>query len=84
MKSDSGTKPSGRAVPHKDGGDSVVFSKAEMKEFVRVAGKPWHHRRKKISLKRVKALRALGFSIKQVARIYRTSETTIRRRLKGE
>lgn len=84
MEPDRRTKPSGRPVPRRDGGDTVVFTKAEIKEFLRIAGKPWHDRKKKISLKRVKALRELGFSIKQVAKIYRTSETTIRRRLKGE
>jgi len=84
MEPDQRTGSSGRPTRAKDEGDVVVFTKAEMKEFIRVAGRPWHNRRKKISLKRVRALMDIGFSYRQIAKIYRTSETTIRRRLRGE
>jgi hypothetical protein len=84
MASDRGTKTSERPVRGKDGRNSCEITKDEMREYIKIAGQPWHNRRKKIPLGRVKILREAGFSLKQVAKIYRTSETTIRRRLKGE
>ena len=84
MASDCGTETSGRPSRAKDGRDSCEITKDEMREYIRIAGKPWHHRRKKIPLKRVRALLDSGFSVRQVALIYHTSEATIRRRLSGK
>lgn len=83
MASDRGTRTSGKQSQARDGRDPCEITKDEMREYIRIAGRPWHHRKKKISLKRVRALMDLGFSVRQVALIYKTSETTIRRRLKG-
>ncbi len=84
MTADVSSKSSGRPAHRKDGRDLTVISAEEMKKYVKIAGKPWHHRKKKISLKRVKALRSAGFSIRQIAKIYHTSDSTVRRRTKGE
>ena len=84
MASHDGTERSDRPAQGKDRRETIEFTKKEMKEFIRVAGVPWFNRRKKISLKRVEALRKKGFSIRQIAKIYRTSDSTIRRRLKGK
>lgn len=84
MTPDQDTETSGRPADARDGQNPVVISPDEMKEYIRIAGKPWHHRKKKIPLKRVRALREAGFSIRQTAKIFHTSETTIRRRLGGK
>jgi DNA invertase Pin-like site-specific DNA recombinase len=68
----------------KDGRETIEFSKKEMKEFIRVAGVPWFNRRKRIPRKRIEALRNAGFSIRQIAKIYGTSDSTVRRRIKGK
>jgi hypothetical protein len=75
---------SGRPVQGNDGRDDVEISKGEMRDLVKITGVPWHRSRKKISLKRVNALREAVFSLRQVAKIYKTSEATIRRRLEGK
>jgi len=62
----------------------VEISKEEMRDYIKTTGVPWYPRRKKIPLERVNALREAGFSLRQVAKIYRTSEATIRRRLEGK
>jgi hypothetical protein len=84
MTSDQVTETSGRPPQARDERNPAVISPEEMKEYIRLVGKPWHHRKKKIPIRRVKALKEAGFSLRQVAKIYGTSETTIRRRLHGK
>lgn len=83
MTSDHDSETSGRPTQARDERNPAVISPEEMREYIRLVGKPWHHRKKKISIRRVKALKEAGFSTRQVAKLFHTSETTIRRRLKG-
>ena len=73
---------SGRPSKHKDGRDKPGITEDELKEIIQRVGRPWHNRKRRISVKRVKSLRKLGFSLRQIARLYNVSEATIRRRLK--
>lgn len=84
MASHDRTERSDKPVQGKDRRKTIEFSKKEMKEFIRVAGVPWFNRRKRIPRRRIEALRNAGFSIRQIAKIYRTSDSTIRRRIKGK
>jgi len=84
MASRDGTERSVKPARAKDGRETIEFSNKEMKEFIRVAGVPWFNRRKRIPRKRIEALRNAGFSIRQIAKIYGTSDSTVRRRIKGK
>lgn len=82
MVSDVSCECSGKQSRSKDGRNVAEISKEELKEIIRKVGRPWHDRRRKISVRRVKSLREVGFSLRQISRLYGVSEATIRRRLK--
>lgn len=84
MAPSGGSETSRRPSRKKVERDPAIISAEDMRKYIKVAGKPWFNRRKKVSLKRVEALRSAGFSIRQIARIYKTSDSTIRRRIKGD
>ena len=55
----------------------------ELQKVIAQVGRPWHNRRKPISVWKIRALRQFGFSYRQVGKVFGVSASTIKRRLKG-
>jgi DNA-directed RNA polymerase specialized sigma subunit len=83
MGSHGRSERSAKRSQREDERNMTEITDEELKKIIQKVGRPWHRRKRRISVKRVKSLREQGFSLRQIARWYDVSEATIRRRLKG-
>lgn len=72
----------GRMKLHKGSFTPRVLSKEDLREIRRKVGAPWHDRRRRIPVWKIKALRQCGYSYRQVGRVFNVSGSTIRRRIR--
>ena len=84
MDYDLVSKPSGRRTRRKDELSPNAICREEFREIVKKVGRPWHNRRKRVNMKRVNALRQMGFSLRLIGKLYGLSESSMRRQVKGE